>query len=211
MIDTVLIDFDGTIVDSREIQHMAIQSVVKKLGLPPVSRDKVGSLMGVSFKSAYARVYPKFMGKYKQSIDEYERIIIADLTKSRRFFPSAVETLRELRRRKLKVGIVTSGSRHIVKAVLDHYEVCYDALVTADDTKETRPDPKPIKLALKLLGSKARNAIYVGNEPLDSLQGRNAKVKTCIVLTTHKKWEFETTPDYFLRNIDDLLTLVESI
>jgi pyrophosphatase PpaX len=210
MIDTFIFDFDGTLIDSMPTTYMAVETVVRELKLPAIPKEKVKSLIGMSFETSFAKAYPEHMNKLKSAKELYEKIIISEL-KQGKLFKSTLKILGAIRKNNFKIGIATTNSRHVLDALLCHYGIDVDALVTAEDTNETRPDPKPLILALKMLGSSAGNAIYVGDDPLDAVQGKNASVKTCIVLTTHKREDFKTAPDYFFENIDDLLTIVESI
>jgi HAD superfamily hydrolase (TIGR01549 family) len=210
MIDTFIFDFDGTLIDSLPSTYMAVAAVVQALKLPPISKEKVKSLIGLSFEASFTKAYPEHLGKLDAAREMYEEIII-DALKQDKLFKSTLKTLDAIRKNNFKIGIATTNSRHVLDSLLSHYGIGVDALVTSDDTKETRPDPKPLMLALKTLGSNADRAIYVGDDPLDAVQGRNAGVKTCMLLTTHKREDFKTVPDYFFENIDDLLTIVEAI
>jgi HAD superfamily hydrolase (TIGR01549 family) len=209
MIDTFLFDLDGTLIDSIPSIYKAVGAVIKTLNLPMITKDRIKSLLGISFEAAYRKVYPDFMDKFEDAVRIYNKTLIDELVKDNKLFPSVIETLDTLKRGGIKVGIVTAGSNSIEYTVLRHYKIPHNALVTSDDTEETRPSPKPILLALERLNSRLERTIYIGDDMVDVLQGRNAKVKIGIVLTTHKKEDFETSPDYFFSKISDVLELTK--
>jgi pyrophosphatase PpaX len=210
MIDTFIFDFDGTLIDSLPTIYMAVEAVITELKLPALTKERVRSLMGMSFEASFTKAYPEHADKLGTARKIYEKIILGEL-KQNKLFKSTIKTLDAIRQRNFKIGIATTNSRHVLDTLLSHYKIKVDALVTSDDTDETRPDPKPLLLALRMLGSRPENALYIGDDPLDAVQGKNAGVKTCILLHSHKREDFATTPDYAFENIDNLLTLVEAI
>ncbi|MFH1229054.1 MAG: HAD family hydrolase [Candidatus Aenigmatarchaeota archaeon] len=210
MIDTFIFDFDGTLIDSLPTIYRAVESVIRELKLPAISKENVKALMGMSFEASFTKAYPDHLDKLEEARGLYDKIVLSKL-KQDKLFKSTLKILDAIRQRNFKIGIATTNSRRILGILLSHYKIEVDALVASDDTKETRPNPKPLLLALKMLGSRPENALYVGDDPLDAVQGKNAGIKTCILLTSHKKEDFETAPDYFFENIDDLLTIVEAI
>jgi pyrophosphatase PpaX len=210
MIDTFIFDFDGTLIDSLPTIYKAVGTVIAELKLPALTKERVKSLIGMSFEASFTKAYPDHIDKLERARAIYDRIVLSELKRGK-LFKSTIKTLDAIRQRNFKIGIATTNNRHVLDALLSHYKIKVDALVTSDDTKETRPDPKPLLLALRMLGSRPENALYVGDDPLDAVQGKNAGVKTCILLHSHKREEFATTPDYAFENIDNLLTLVEAI
>ncbi len=51
----------------------------------------------------------------------------------------------------------------------------FDTVVTLDDVKQPKPDPEPVRLALRRLGCDPSEAIMVGDNYHDVMAGKNAK------------------------------------
>jgi pyrophosphatase PpaX len=128
-------------------------------------------------------------------------------------FPGAVETVRELRRLGIAVGVVTSKRREVAGRTLRRcgLEADYDVLVSADDVERGKPDPEPVLRALEHLGVGGRpvDALFVGDSPHDVKAGKAAGTRTAAALWGpfgHDVLEAEE-PDYYLREPTELLSL----
>jgi putative hydrolase of the HAD superfamily len=80
-------------------------------------------------------------------------------------YPDAKESLRKLKHMGLKLGVVTGGYEIDIKHMLSPVglEGFFDVCVGADTTGKRKPDPEAFKHALKRLGVKAEEAIFVGD------------------------------------------------
>ena len=93
------------------------------------------------------------------------------------------ELFAELRAKGYKLGMVTSRLRQTTSQGLEKYEIneYFDVVVTADDTKKHKPDPEPVYIALKKLGSAPQSSIMLGDTMYDILCAKNAGVKSVLV------------------------------
>jgi len=76
----------------------------------------------------------------------------------------------------LPVGVVTRAPRIYAEGILRHHGIKIDALVAYHDVIKKKPDPEAIALAAKLLGTKSKNCIYIGDPEggVDRLTALNA-------------------------------------
>jgi hypothetical protein len=77
------------------------------------------------------------------------------------------------------VGIVTASPKYYAAAVLKNFRIQYDQLVTYHDTKNHKPDPEPLQLAMKQLGADPKKTIYIGDDPADVEAAYHAGVMSC--------------------------------
>jgi HAD superfamily hydrolase (TIGR01549 family) len=96
----------------------------------------------------------------------------------------AAHTLELCSRCGVKLGIVSSASRRIVERTLTKVGVIssFQAIITADDTINLKPDPEPVLLALRLLSTEASKSLFVGDSVADMLAAHAAKTKTALFL-----------------------------
>ncbi len=89
------------------------------------------------------------------------------------------EVLRELKRRGIKVGVVTRGCRaYALKALaMTNLLEAVDVVVGRDDTAQPKPHPEPLMKALSELGFKTGEALMVGDGVDDALCAREAGVR----------------------------------
>ena len=78
--------------------------------------------------------------------------------------------LRELRRRDLKIGLVTNSSRDLDRFV-DTFSLDVDAAVSSGSHGKVKPDPSIFEAALARLGLTPAEAVMVGDSLLDDVEG----------------------------------------
>jgi putative hydrolase of the HAD superfamily len=86
--------------------------------------------------------------------------------------PGAVETLRELRERGLKVGLITVCSEDVETAWPEsEFAGLFDAEVFSNAVGLSKPDPRIYLLCCELLGVEPGEAVFVGDGANDELAG----------------------------------------
>jgi pyrophosphatase PpaX len=127
-------------------------------------------------------------------------------------FPNVREVLAELRRRNIRMGVVTNKMRittlmGLKLCGLDSY---METLVTIDDVVRGKPDPEAVLKALEQMKADPGEAIMVGDSQYDIIAGRDAGVKTVGVSWSLKGEDHLRTfqPDYVIRDMRDLLEIV---
>jgi putative hydrolase of the HAD superfamily len=80
-------------------------------------------------------------------------------------YPDTKESLSKLKHMGLKLGVVTGSYEIDIKQILSAagLEEFFDVCVGADTTGRRKPDPEVFKHALRQLGVKAEEAIFVGD------------------------------------------------
>jgi putative hydrolase of the HAD superfamily len=103
-------------------------------------------------------------------------------------FPRVVETLRKLKKKGLKLGVVSDGVRlkawmRLNAAGLDKY---FDTVVTFDDTGKKKPAKEPFLKACKELNVKPEECLMVGDWIERDIEGAKALgMKTCLTKHGH--------------------------
>ena len=96
-----------------------------------------------------------------------------------RELPRARKLLVELRSRRWATGIVSNFDRRLL-AILESLGLAllFDTVVLASDVGSAKPDPAIFHRALERLGVSRRDAIVVGDDPVQDLEGaRNAGLR----------------------------------
>jgi len=166
--EAILFDWDGTLVDSLGAFHAANSSVMAAFGLP---FDVV----------AYRRNYvPDWQEMYRRLGVPGDRLEAANTLWETAFagngelvaaFPGVAAALERLRYVGAVLGIVTAGHRAIVEAQLERTGLAglLPIRVFGDDLAVHKPDPEPLRRALRLAGHGHRpeRSAYVGDAPTD--------------------------------------------
>jgi pyrophosphatase PpaX len=145
---------------------------------------------------------------------KYREFNIAKHDELVREFPHVKEVFAELRRRGLRLGVVTSKVRMTTEMGLklaglrDYVET----IVTVEDVEKPKPDPEGIAKALAALGASPREAVMVGDSHYDIEAAQNAGVMAIGVGWSLKGEAYLRSfrPDAIIADMRELLALVGS-
>ena len=209
-LDTVLFDFDGTLVDIS-IDFAKMKQDVLSLGLRYGILPKPELYVLEAIDDIFNKLLQNdnfIAERFRKQAEQILVDIEMDAVPASKIFPRANETLKQLRDREIKVGIVTRNCRLAVLKASAKAGFVYDLLLTRDDVKKVKPDPQHLWDALNLLDSKPEKAIMVGDHPMDVIAGKRAGMKTAAVLTAKTREEFESAaPDLILNDVSGILEI----
>jgi pyrophosphatase PpaX len=206
--DPVLLDLDGTVIDSvhliRESHRHAVTTV---LGLN-LSDDELIANVGRPLIEQMQVFSPEHADELYAVYRTWNHANTAELLRSYDGIEEALGALKEAGR---ALGIITSKSWDAVRLAFDvlpleHY---FDVVIAAEDTERHKPNADPLLAALDRLGRTPNGACYVGDAPFD-LQAAHAAGVAAIGVT----WGFfprETLdgvrPDAVAETVPELLDL----
>jgi putative hydrolase of the HAD superfamily len=106
--------------------------------------------------------------------------------------PGAVDTIAELRRRGLGVGLITVCSEDVVDVWEETpFAGIFDAVVFSCSCGYRKPDPRIYELALRQLGVETAEAIFVGDGTNDELAGAEAVGMRAVQIGATQPWSGE--------------------
>ena len=185
MTQAVLFDLDGTLADTAPDLAAALNQLLKAERRPEKpfaqlrrhasfgARGMVGAGFGEDLSDTESeRLIKRFLAIYKDHLHERTRL-----------FPGARQTLRALRQKGTRWGIVTNKSGHLAEPLLRHLGIFDDAdcLVYGDTTACKKPSPEPLLHAARQLGLGARDCVYVGDSLRDVEAAHNANMPVLAV------------------------------
>lgn len=215
MIDTVLFDFDGTIMDTNDVILNSWQHTFRTLENREESRENLVCTFGEPLELTMRKFFPDI--PVERSLDIYRSYHRDNFGELISLFPGMKELLEEVKNRGYKTGLVTSRLLNTTVQGLEKYRIkeYFDAMVTADDTTKHKPDPQPINIILEKLGSSPENAVMLGDTVFDMMCAKNAGVKAVLVSWSvalgDKKPEDlgEACPDYVIEKPEELWDIIE--
>jgi len=218
VINCVIFDLDGVLVDSIMAWIEAYKRTFKKFGLDFPRLEKLKIIMWATDRELIDRFLPSNLENREEKIQQIERYLFITME---RFIPTSYirqqegskELLEALRQRNKKLAIVTNSDRRLVDRIVHRFELhkFFDVIVTKDDVRMTKPHPEPILQAAKKLGCKPNAILYIGDSEIDIIAGKAAGVMTAMFkpLTRKESFEPRTTPDYVLNKLEEILPLLE--
>ncbi|MNM09355.1 Pyrophosphatase PpaX [compost metagenome] len=210
MIECVLFDLDGTIVNTNELIISSFMYTLEQHALPALTREQMIPYMGTSLP-AQLRVFTNLedVSPLEASYRHYQTEHHDELIKA---FPNVNETLEVLRSRGIKLGVVTTKIRPNTIRALEMFDLLkyMDTIVTLNDVEKVKPHAEPVLTAVGNLEVNPEKTLMVGDSPVDIQSGKNAGVLTAAVAWSLKGEEMlrEYEPDFILQDMTDLCDLV---
>lgn len=174
----VLLDIDGTLIDSNDAHARAWVQALKVHGYV-VAFAQVRPLIGMGGDN----LLPALVGLDPKS-DEAKRIAETRGELFRRELPAlrptngARDLLTQLQHADLELVVATSAEEQEVTAILEQAGVA-DLLhlrASSDDAEHSKPDPDIVLAALRKTGRHASQSIMIGDTPYDIESATGARV-----------------------------------
>jgi len=184
MIDAVLFDLDGTLIDTAPDMGGALNNLLIEEGLQPIPLERIrpyvsqGGLVLTRLGFAGKVPEPEIEPLRLRFLEHY-RAIVAD---NSRLFDGYEAILAELEARAIPWGIVTNKPEWLTHPLLQQLglaERC--GVVIGGDTLEFRkPHPLPLQVAAERLEVSCDSCLYVGDDERDIVAGKAANMKTLV-------------------------------
>lgn len=99
--------------------------------------------------------------------------------------PRAKDTLKSLKNKHIKLGVITRGCRAYAIEALKRTQLLslIDLILARDDVQEAKPSPEPLLLAMSTLDAEADETMMVGDTIEDAICAQKARVTFIGVLT----------------------------
>ncbi|MDE2509583.1 MAG: HAD-IA family hydrolase [Elusimicrobia bacterium] len=222
MIKAVIFDIDNTLTDFMKMKRAAVDAAVEGMmdaGLPGSKEALVTEVFDVYWKEGIEdqKIFDKILKAKLGRIDF--KILAGGILAYRRakngtmtLYPRVNQTLIELMQLGIKRTVISDAPKmevwlRIVSLGLHHY---FDDIITSEDFGVKKPDPKPYRRALELLGTKAEETLMVGDWPDRDIKG----AKGVGMLTAWAKYgdtfgTKESGADFVLDDIHEVVGIVK--
>ncbi len=200
-----IFDYDGTLVDLNIDFYGMRKEIEQVLSVHGLDVTIFRKLYVLEMIDEAARVLTDRDRSAGQSFFEkaHELVISREVAaaQSGRVLPGSMETLKTLKNRGIKVGIITRNCDQAVRVVLPQIEILCDAFVPRDRIARVKPHPDHLTLALKMMGvADPAACLMVGDHVIDIESGKRMGTKTAGVLTgnTTRQQFMEAGADFIL-------------
>lgn len=177
----IILDFDGTIADTRPVILNTFHRTLDAMHLPQHTDDEIAATIGLPLLKAFPVLEPMDEEMAALCTATYRRIfedVNAEIGVP--MFPHVADTLRLLHNQGCTLSIATSrGYKSVVDFIKGfHLDDIITFIIAAEDVKHAKPDAEPVIKTLKHYGMKAEDAVVIGDTHFDILMGRNAGCAT---------------------------------
>ncbi|HEX7055408.1 MAG TPA: phosphoglycolate phosphatase [Burkholderiales bacterium] len=180
----VLLDLDGTLLDTAPDIAQAANAMLAEQGLPPLPADTVREFIGSGIPKLVERCLeaagaPTSEAALASFRVHYERLNGGASSP----YPGAAAALGRLRAAGLRLACVTNKAAAYTLPLLEKTGLApfFDAVVAADQVGRRKPDPEPFLHACRELGASPGEAVVIGDSANDAQGARAAGCRVLLV------------------------------
>jgi phosphoglycolate phosphatase len=169
----VILDCDGTIVDSQNGICAAMDHAFGALGLKAPAREATLAIVGLSLPEAFAALAPEHDEEARAALSQHYRRAFLELKRDpalhEPLFPGVAATIEALARRDdILLGIATGKARRGIDRLFER-EGWADRFITVQtaDNHPSKPHPAMIRAAMAETGVEAQRTVMVGDTTFD--------------------------------------------
>lgn len=217
----VLIDLDGTMVDSVPDLAYCTDEMMKALGRPAWGEAKVRMWVGNGVERLVMRALTNELwvdpdpAEFEKALPIYMELYANNTSGRSCLYEGVVEGLEYLKASGIKIGCVTNKAAAFTVPLLKDMAIYdrFDLVVSGDTTAKKKPDPMPLLYAAEQLGVAAADCLMVGDSMHDVQAARNAGFQVVCVPYgyNHGQDILEAKPDDLVESLADLKGLFEKI
>lgn len=179
-------DFDFTLADGSDWTVRCFQEVLHRHGYNGVSDETVRGTIGMVVEDAFRVMTGVDDFAYNHRLrGEFAAVCCPQMAAHTRFYPEAIRLVKDLKAHGRKVGILSTKMSTVI---LQTVRACglerdFDSVLGITDIQSPKPDPSGLSLTLRRLQVEAEECLYIGDNTIDALTARNARVDFIGTLT----------------------------
>ncbi|MBK8974704.1 MAG: HAD-IA family hydrolase [Planctomycetes bacterium] len=182
----ILLDLDGTLVDSLADIAASANHVRAAFDLPPLPAAAVRRMIGDGARKLLERSLADAAAppSIETALGVYEAHHAEQCTAAVRTYPGVAEQLERWRGENRALAVVTNKPERFARRIVEHLHLdrFVGVIVGGDTTPERKPSPVPLRAALAMLGRPAGVLWAVGDGLQDLRAGRAAGLRTVAAL-----------------------------
>lgn len=181
-IKAVVIDLDGTLLDTAPDLADAAVAMAADLGLPPIDLAEIKTYIGNGVSRLVKRVLTRDMHAdptpelFARALPVYEKHYAAWVSRKSRPFPGVVEGLEALKASGVHLACITNKAERFTLPLLkdtglfDYFEL----ILSGDTLPEKKPSPLPLLHACAVFDCEPNELLLIGDSLNDTQAARAA-------------------------------------
>jgi 2-phosphoglycolate phosphatase len=175
----VLLDLDGTLLDTAPDLARALNALRSEQQLPPIAFERIrphvsngaNAVVRVGFADAGAAQFEALRARF---LELYRAQLVVDT----QLFPGFDEVLSRLEAHRIPWGVITNKPRWLTEPLLQQLGLYQRAgcVLSGDSLPVRKPDPLPLLTAARQLGIEPARCLYLGDALRDIQAARAANM-----------------------------------
>mgnify|MGYP002631518633 CR=1 FL=1 len=187
MTQALIMDLDGTLIDSVPDVCASLNRALASAGLTPLRPGQVRKMVGHGARIMIEHAVRESGGDRDLNIDALRDLFLTEYSarpvENTVIYPGVVDVLDIFRAQGIRLGICTNKPEKTTYPVLDALGLrdYFPAIVCGDTLPYSKPDPRHVHKVVEMLGGAAAGAVFVGDSETDVAAARNAGLPIVLV------------------------------
>lgn len=185
MIDTIIFDLDGTLLNTLEDLKDSTNYALKKFGYPERTLEEVRNFVGNGVQKLIERAIPDgiYNPDFENCLNVFKKNYAENMYNKTAPYDGIIELLQNLKTLNYKTAVVSNKFDMAVKQLCKTYfGDLISIAIGEDENVRKKPFPDSVLKAIELLGSSNKTSIYCGDSDVDVKTAKNADIE-CIGVT----------------------------
>lgn len=235
-IETVLFDKDGTFIDLHffwgKMTELRANEIIKAFNLEEkyfnelclhlgydVNTKKMlpNGITALYSRSKIIEIFKEDLKKYNvtttnekiaEIFDNASNDFYKNMQENTKPIEEAINFIKELRKKYITIGIVTSDAKESTLKTLKQFEWenLFDVVIGRESSQHTKESGIPTQLALAELKADPNSTIMIGDAPMDYISAKNAGIEKTILVATGQinKETLKQTSPYTVNSLNEI-------
>ncbi|NLB55549.1 MAG: HAD-IA family hydrolase [Lentisphaerae bacterium] len=179
----VMLDLDGTLIDSSADICNAVNLARKSHGVPAHPFEFLVKHIGDGVYSLIRKTFRDKDIDLAETVERYRKFYAEHMVDETVLFPDVLTGLQAMRQAGYKLAIISNKEETPIRRLLKHFEIeeYFDVILGANSIPNPKPHPDPIFTVIEKTGCKPESAWMVGDHFIDLETARRAGVKSIFV------------------------------
>lgn len=213
MIECVIFDLDGTLLNTSEEIHKLINRALDKFSLPAITYEQTVSYIGNGAKKLVERAVPSDNSQLIDDVYRYFTRIYAECANDHTsLYEGEEEFLNKIKEKGIKTAILTNkpqaATDNVYKKFLQPFR--FNLVLGQSERFQTKPSPEAALYIAERLNVRTDECLFVGDGETDVLTAKNAGMAAVAVLWGYrnKNCLMEAGATVFAENFDQLYKII---
>jgi phosphoglycolate phosphatase len=188
-IAAVMIDLDGTLLDTVPDLAAAAERMLAALGLPLRTQEEIRSFIGKGIPNLVQRCLQASAGDARaealqaQALALYQDFYFAESGRRTAVYPGVIEGLERFRAMRLRLACVTNKAARFTVPLLEQKGLApyFELVVSGDTLARKKPDPVQLAHICAAFALAPAQVLLIGDSANDTLAARAAGCPVCCV------------------------------